>query len=333
MLNNLNILFLILTMVSSIFAISTFSWFSAWMGLELNLLSFVPLLIEQKNSSSNESALKYFLVQAMASSLFITLSLMNTFSFFSFSIFDYQNFNLLMIPLIIKLGAAPFHPWFITLMNKLNWYKAFLLATWQKIAPLCIFNYLNLNMNLVMSIAFLSLFVGAIGGLTQTMMQKILAFSSVSHLGWLLTTTLLSKQILSIYFIMYMLMNMLLFTFLYYNNIFHFNQNLSQTQLLCFSIGLLSLSGLPPFIGFLPKWMVVQNLILSKYLILSFILIAATLITLIFYIRLILNFSLLLSSSPKWFIWQTKSNLKMSKLLTFLTVSSMLGLMMFNFIF
>nr|UGS80464.1 NADH dehydrogenase subunit 2 [Lachesilla texcocana] len=308
MLNNLNILFLMLTFFSSILAVSSASWFSTWMGLELNMLSFIPLMIEQKNSSTNESALKYFLVQAMASSLFIMLCVTNTFLFFSFSFFNSQITTFLVIPLMIKLGAAPFQTWFIMLMNKLNWWKAVLLATWQKIAPLFILTYLNLNYNIIMIIALISLFTGSMSGFSQTTFQKIFAFSSVTHLGWFFSSMLVSTHLLVFYFSFYTFMNTILFMLMFSMNMFHFNQNLALKNNPAFTMGVLSLSGLPPFWGFIPKWMVIQHMIFTSQMFLAFMLIMSALVNLIFYIRLITNYSLLSSLSLKWTIMNQSTN-------------------------
>nr|UGS80451.1 NADH dehydrogenase subunit 2 [Lachesilla sp. LaspMLY] len=331
MMNNLNILFLLLTFSSSLLSISSTSWFSAWMGLELNMLSFVPLLIEQKNLFSNEAGLKYFLIQALASSLFLMFSILNTFFLFSFFIFMNFKFNPLSLPLLMKLGAPPFQTWFIMIMNKLTWYKGLLLSTWQKFAPLLILSYLELNINLITFMALLSMMIGSVGGLNQMILQKILAFSSISHLGWLFSSMLLNKNLLFIYFLIYSMISWLLFMFFSYNNIFHFNQNLSPIQLLIFSISMLSLGGLPPLLGFLPKWLIIQNLIILKYSLLTTLLIFLTLLTLFFYIRLILNFSLILSQTTKWmsfnnFFYQNKFYFILSSL-------NFSMLMLFNVIF
>nr|UGS80386.1 NADH dehydrogenase subunit 2 [Lachesilla picticeps] len=330
MLNNLNILFLMLTFFSSILAISSSSWLGAWMGLELNMLSFTPLLVEQKNSSTNENALKYFLIQAMASSLFIMFCLVTTFLFFSFSIFSSKMFNFLIIPLMIKLGAAPFQTWFIMLMNNLNWWKALLLATWQKITPLYILMYLNLNTVLIICMASLSLIMGSVGGLTQTTFQKIFAFSSVTHLGWLFSSMIISKQLLLFYFIFYMFMNTILFLMMFSMNIFFFNQNLVFKNNYTFTMSILSLSGLPPFLGFIPKWVIIQHLIVHSHLFLGMILISSALINLLFYLRLIVNYSLLSSLSMKW-LYSIRSLTQFNTFIFFMFTVTVMTLILFNF--
>nr|UGS80438.1 NADH dehydrogenase subunit 2 [Lachesilla sp. LaspGHN] len=329
MLNNLNILFMILIFSSSILSVSSSSWLGVWMGLELNMLSFIPLLIEQKNSLSNEVGLKYFLVQAMASSLFISFSIMNTFWFIPFSIFNPMNFNLLILPLLIKLGAAPFQTWFIMLMNKLNWWKALLLATWQKFTPLVILSYIFMNQIIIIMISSFSLLVGSVGGLTQTSFQKIFAFSSISHLGWIISSLLVSSQLMFLYFVLYTLMNTMLFLFMFLFNTFHFNQNLLNLQSTIFTLSILSLSGLPPFWGFISKWLVIQNLISLNQMLLTFLLIFSALINLIFYLRLITNYSMLSFSSMKWLT--DKNKISKTSLMIFFALNLM-GLLMFNFI-
>nr|UGS80321.1 NADH dehydrogenase subunit 2 [Hemicaecilius mockfordi] len=328
MLNNLNLLFLILMFSSSLLAASASSWLIAWMGLELNMLSFIPLLIEQKNSFSNESALKYFLIQAMASSMFIFLSITNTFWFFSFSIFNFQKFNYLLIPLLLKLGAAPFQAWFIMMMQTLNWWKALLLATWQKFAPLAILSYLNLYKSPLILISALSLTVGSLGGLNQTTFQKIFAFSSVSHLGWIFSSLLISKNLFFMYFLFYSFMNIILFTYMYILNFYFFNQNLSSTSHPMFFLGMLSLSGLPPFLGFIPKWMIIQHLTNQNHILMTFILIISALVNLMFYLRLIISASMLNSISLKWMNFKSLKLTTMQIMFTFSI--TILGLLLFN---
>lgn len=323
-------MFIILTFSRSILAISSSSWLGAWIGLELNILSFVPLIIEQKNSSTNEFALKYFLVQALASSLFIILCVTNTFLFFSFSIFNSQIFNFLVIPLIIKLGAAPFQTWFIILINSLNWWKALLLATWQKIAPLFILTYLNLRSIIITIIILISLFTGSLGGFSQTTFQKIFAFSSVTHLGWFFSAIIISKHLLIFYFSLYIFMNTILFIVIFIINTFYFNQNLTLNSNPSLTIGILSLRGLPPFWGFIPKWIVIQHIIFSNQIFLTLILITSALINLIFYIRLIINYSLLSTLTIKW-LSPDFSLTPSTIIINLIFIITVLSLVLFNF--
>ena len=80
------------------------------MGLEINLLSFIPLIINSKNLFSSESSLKYFLTQALASSIFL-FSIILFFLFNNFNRYEFNFYFLILLnsSLIIKIGAAPFH--------------------------------------------------------------------------------------------------------------------------------------------------------------------------------------------------------------------------------
>lgn len=328
-LNNLNLLFLILIFSRSILAISSTNWLRTWIALELNIISFIPLITESKNTSTNESALKYFLIQVVGSSLFIMISISNNFSLTIFSIYS-RSVIFLRIPLLIKLGAAPFQTWFIIIMNKINWWKALLLATWQKIAPLFILSYLNLRTKIIVFISLLSLMTGRIGGLSQITFQKIFAYSSLTHLGWLICSITNSKQLIFFYFSFYTIINTILFTILFAINAFHINQNVSYSNNFAFLTATLSLRGLPPFWGFIPKWIIIQHLIIQNQEFLAFILIISALINLFFYLRLITNYSLLSYSSFKWF-FQNSQQLKL-KITTFIFSINLVGLLTFNFL-
>nr|YP_010519738.1 NADH dehydrogenase subunit 2 [Furcilarnaca wufengensis]UXP34253.1 NADH dehydrogenase subunit 2 [Furcilarnaca wufengensis]UXP34335.1 NADH dehydrogenase subunit 2 [Furcilarnaca wufengensis] len=284
----------------SLISISANSWFSAWMGLEINLLSFIPLMSNPKNTLSNEAALKYFLVQALASITFLftttfmqmyTLPLMNNL------------FTMLTIStLLMKMGAAPFHFWFPGIMEGLNWKNCFILMTWQKIAPLVLLSYL-VKMNLfTLLIVILSIIVGSLGGLNQTSLRKLLAYSSINHLGWMIAAMFCGENLWELYFLTYSLLTLTLIYMFSILSVFHFNQNFmtinnSQPLKLFLFLTLLSLGGLPPFLGFLPKWIVIQSLISLNLYFICFIMILMTLITLFYYIRL--SFTALLITYPQ----------------------------------
>uniref|UniRef100_A0AAU7VB43 NADH-ubiquinone oxidoreductase chain 2 n=1 Tax=Stenopsocus metastictus TaxID=3074944 RepID=A0AAU7VB43_9NEOP len=301
MFNNLTILFLIMTFLGSMISVSSTTWFSAWLGLEINLISFVPLIINNKNSLLTESAMKYFIIQASASAMFIFLCVINSLTnFYQLFMINSPNIILLLIPLMIKLGAAPFQTWFITVMQGMNWFNCYLLATLQKIAPLFLMNFLFLNNQMILLFSIFSVLVGSIGGLNQTSLKKILAFSSVNHLGWMMAIGCLSKYLFVIYFLFYSFMNLFVMSFLSKNSIYQLAQNFKVTNNYNWLISILSLGGLPPFIGFIPKWMVIQTLVLNKMFLVSFIMIMTALITLFYYIRMVTATMIMNFYTQKW---------------------------------
>lgn len=290
----------------------------------------MPLIVNNKSNSITEAAIKYFVIQASASAIFIFICLVNSINnFYSIIFLETPNFILILIPLIVKLGASPFQEWFIIIIQKIDWFKCFLLSTIQKIAPLFLINFLMLNYNLILTFAILSSIVGSIGGLKQTYFKKIIAYSSVNHLGWILTTVVLSKQLLICYFIFYSIINLYSITILYKININSLTQQFKYNFYVEWVISIISLRGLPPLIGFLPKWLVIQTLISNSIFLVTSILITTALITLLFYIRIITSRLTINFSQQKWV---KPLNFKKIRMNTFILIITLSGLIIYNLI-
>nr|YP_010688237.1 NADH dehydrogenase subunit 2 [Fissuleon brevigonarcus]WBR65431.1 NADH dehydrogenase subunit 2 [Fissuleon brevigonarcus] len=334
MFNNLtNFLFLSTLILGSIISISSNSWLGAWMGLEINLLSFIPLLTNLKTSTSTESSLKYFIVQALASTtlLFVVLLL----SFHQNFSLEYNIYLNLMLnsALLMKMGAAPFHTWFPEVMEGLSWVMSFILMTWQKIAPMLLISYC-MSYNFIFFIIVTCIFVGSIGGFNQTNLRSLMAYSSINHLGWMLSSLTISLIYWFIYFLFYSVLSLSIISMFYQLNIFYFNQifsSLNNLPIIKFSLfcNFLSLGGLPPFTGFLPKWIIIQSLATTNPSLVSMMVIL-TLITLFFYIRLTYSAFMINSFQISWNKLY-KSNL--TNLSTLLNFFSLFGLTMITFFY
>nr|YP_002265484.1 NADH dehydrogenase subunit 2 [Contacyphon sp. BT0012]ACF35069.1 NADH dehydrogenase subunit 2 [Contacyphon sp. BT0012] len=330
--NNIYKIIFFTTLISgTLISISSSSWMGTWMGLEINLISFVPLISNSKNLFSSESAMKYFLVQALASTSFlfsiILLMILNSLNEFSL-----MNWSLIMIlnsSLYLKMGAAPLHFWFPEVTSKLNWSQSMILLTWQKIAPMMLLTYTMPNNIFSYLIIISSVCVGSIIGLNQTMMQKLMAYSSINHMGWMLASMLFMENIWMIYFTIYSSVTILLMMLMKNLNIFFMKQlfiNMNNSSLkFSFIINFLSLGGLPPFLGFLPKWIIIQNMINENMFMLTFIMIMMTMITLFFYLRVTFSILLINYNENNW-----KPNLKFKnkKFIFILNMISISGLVM-----
>nr|QWB85638.1 NADH dehydrogenase subunit 2 [Tragosoma depsarium] len=283
--------FLTLTM-GTLIAISSYSWMSMWIGLEINLLSMIPLLSEAKNLYPSESALKYFMTQALASSilLFSVVTSLNISEYLTPE-FNYFTPMILNSALLTKMGAAPFHAWFPEVMEGLSWPNCLIMLTWQKIAPMVLLMY-NLNMTLFLTVTIMaSSAISGILGLNQVSLRKIMAYSSINHIGWMISGMLNSQAIWFIYFLIYSIISINIIFILNIIKAFYLKQlmnslNSSKLFKFFFILNFLSLGGLPPFLGFLPKWLTINNLVKNKFLMVSLILIVSTLITLYFYLRI-----------------------------------------------
>nr|QCG69869.1 NADH dehydrogenase subunit 2 [Cyllorhynchites ursulus] len=286
------IMFLQTLLIGTLIAISSYSWLMMWIGLEINLLSMIPLMKTSKNLFPSEAALKYFITQALASSILL-FSIIISLNFNEHTQ-SYMNFYSIMImnsSLLTKMGAAPFHFWFPEVMEGLSWMNSMMMLTWQKIAPFILIMYNSKMTMFIACIIIASSIIGGIMGLNQTSIRKILAFSSINHIGWMLSSLLNSQMIWLIYFIIYSLINLnLIFIFHKFNSysISQLFNSVNKNKLIkfFFIINFLSLGGLPPFLGFLPKWLTINNLISNNFMFMSLTLIISTLITLFFYLRL-----------------------------------------------
>nr|YP_009689669.1 NADH dehydrogenase subunit 2 [Sabethes undosus]YP_009689708.1 NADH dehydrogenase subunit 2 [Wyeomyia confusa]QEE94398.1 NADH dehydrogenase subunit 2 [Sabethes undosus]QEE94450.1 NADH dehydrogenase subunit 2 [Wyeomyia confusa] len=333
-----NNIFFIMLICSSLITISSNSWLSAWMGLEINLLSFIPLMNEgKKNLMTSESSLKYFLIQAFASSILL-FSIILSMIIFNNNWLMFSNFNelLMLSTLFLKSGVAPFHFWFPNVMEGMNWINALILMTWQKIAPLILISYNSNYLFFLISIIF-SVIIGSLGGLNQISLRKLMAFSSINHLGWMLTAMMNNELLWMFYFIMYFFLSISIilmfhnFKIFYFNQIFNFSFMNPIMKFFLF-LNLLSLGGLPPFLGFLPKWLVIQNLMFLNHYFLLFIMICFSLITLFYYLRMSYSIFMLNFNKNSWMLMNNFSNKNMTFILT-MNFFSIMGLMIISLIY
>nr|YP_009532910.1 NADH dehydrogenase subunit 2 [Mantispa japonica]AYG51245.1 NADH dehydrogenase subunit 2 [Mantispa japonica] len=328
-----NLLFITMLMLGTFISICSNSWFGAWMGLEINLLSFIPLLNNSLNSLSTESSLKYFIIQALASSILLfSIIMMSMFELFSYLNMNFMLNLVLNASILIKMGAAPFHFWFPEMMEGLSWWMSFILMTWQKIAPMLLISYC-LNENFILLIMVISILIGSIGGLNQTSLRKIMAYSSINHIGWMLSSLLISNMYWYIYFSIYSFISLSIISYFNFYNIFYINQNfitmnlnpLNKFVIFC---SFLSLGGLPPFLGFLPKWMIIQNFS-SNYPMLT-LMVILTLITLYYYIRITYSAFMINYTNQKMILFNN-FNLNLNCLM--MNFMSIFGLILIMFLY
>nr|YP_010730025.1 NADH dehydrogenase subunit 2 [Leptopsylla segnis]WEF75065.1 NADH dehydrogenase subunit 2 [Leptopsylla segnis] len=309
--NSSKLLFIFMLIFSTFICISSNSWLGAWIGLEMNLLSFIPLMNNNKNLMSNEASLKYFLTQALASIILLFMICMNFINWNYFSMMFYSNIYLLLINscLLLKIGAAPFHFWFPSIMDSMNWINNMILMTWQKINPFICISYC-FNNKFIEVISLLSILIGSLGGLNSTSLRKIMAFSSISHIGWLLMAFISSEMNFWFYFMFYTLISVSLNLSFNYLKLFNVNQmltnSISSINKMAIFITLLSMGGLPPFLGFIPKWIVLESLIKENLLLISLLMVMMTLMTLYFYLRMAFSSIILNNFQMYWKISQMK---------------------------
>uniref|UniRef100_Q4FCU9 NADH-ubiquinone oxidoreductase chain 2 n=1 Tax=Traulia minuta TaxID=334777 RepID=Q4FCU9_9ORTH len=327
--NSTKLLFLSTLMMGTILSISSNSWFGVWMGLEINLLSFIPLMANNKSMMMNESSIKYFIVQAMASTMLLFSILLIQMKYPLGWEKEIIPSMMISSSLLLKIGAAPFHFWFPEVMGTSAWMNCLILMTWQKIAPMMILSYCIQIGVFIFFITITSIVIGAMGGLNQTSLQQLLAYSSISHIGWMMSSLLISENVWELYFTIYSMLSVILVLMFWQKNLFFINQIYSsmntktEIKFMMF-LSLLSLGGLPPFLGFLPKWIVMQSLIENNLTILMTIMVVLTTITLYYYLRISFSALILSYTENSWLV-SIKSK-KMSFMLPFNVMISTLGL-------
>nr|QFG38881.1 NADH dehydrogenase subunit 2 [Pararetifusus carinatus] len=327
-------MFLSVMGIGTLLSISSIHWLSIWAGLEINLIGFLPMLVYQKSMSESQSAVKYFIIQALGSSFLIFGSLMVFKMSFTWDMCinmhssSVLGFLMLIGGLCIKLGLFPFHYWLPSVMAGLSWISCLLLATWQKFAPLFLaLCLLELSESYMMVLTFCmissgSVLVGGLGGLNQTQIRALLAYSSISHLGWMMFALIHGEWTMKMYLMIYVLISVSLFLSLWYKNLGMMKninnlKNWSSMQLTVMLL-ILSLGGLPPLLGFISKWLVIMTSTVSPWMSIIFMLILGSLMSLFYYLSLF--FSMFLSNLKKFSMGGPKNHNKVIILINMLNI-------------
>nr|QOL11787.1 NADH dehydrogenase subunit 2 [Grallaria blakei]QOL11792.1 NADH dehydrogenase subunit 2 [Grallaria blakei]QOL11793.1 NADH dehydrogenase subunit 2 [Grallaria blakei] len=276
--------------------ISSNHWMMAWTGLEINTLAILPLISKPHHPRAIEATTKYFLVQATASTLLLFSSMTNAWFTGQWDITQLTHPTsclLLTIAISMKLGLAPFHFWFPEVLQGSSLTTGLLLATAMKLPPitLLLLTSHSLNPILLTLMAITSTALGGWAGLNQTQIRKILAFSSISHLGWMTIIIIYNPKLTLLTFYLYCLMTTTIFFTLNTAKALKLSTMMTTWTKIpsltaTLMLALLSLAGLPPLTGFLPKWLIIQELTKQEMTPTATIIALLSLLGLFFYLRL-----------------------------------------------
>nr|AEP04283.1 NADH dehydrogenase subunit II [Microeca papuana] len=276
--------------------ISSNHWIMAWTGLEINTLAILPLISKSHHPRAIEAATKYFLTQATASALILFSSMINAWSTGQWDITQLTHPTACLIltaAISIKLGLVPFHFWFPEVLQGSPLTTGLLLSTAMKLPPITLLYMTSssLNPTFLTSLAILSAAIGGWMGLNQTQTRKIMAFSSISHLGWMTIILIYSPKLTLLNFYLYTTMTAAVFLALNLTKALNLSTLMTtwaKTPALSamLLLTLLSLAGLPPLTGFLPKWFIIQELTKQDMALVATIISLLSLLSLFFYLRL-----------------------------------------------
>nr|BAV71563.1 NADH dehydrogenase subunit 2 [Enteromius camptacanthus] len=302
-------------------------WLLAWMGLEINTLAITPLMAQHHHPRAVEATTKYFLTQATAAAMILFASTTNAWMTGEWDINYLSNpmaNTMFMTALALKIGLAPMHFWMPEVLQGLDLTTGLILSTWQKLAPLALIiqTAQNINPLLLTLLGITSTLVGGWGGLNQTQLRKILAYSSIAHMGWMIIIMQYAPQLTLIALGTYIIMTSTAFLTLKMMSSTKINMlstAWSKNPILTATtaLALLSLGGLPPLTGFMPKWLILQELTKQDMPIIATTMALAALISLYFYLRLCYAMTLTISpnttnSQTSWRTQTTQTSLPLA---------------------
>nr|BBQ09565.1 NADH dehydrogenase subunit 2 [Dactylopterus volitans] len=280
-------------------------WLLAWMGLEMSTLAIIPLMAQHHHPRAVEATTKYFLAQATAAAMLLFASTTNAWLTGQWEITQMTHplpTIMIIMALGLKIGLAPLHTWMPEVLQGLDLTTALILSTWQKIAPFSLLLQLSPNNPtplIMMGLA--STIIGGWGGLNQTQLRKLLAYSSIAHLGWMILVLQFSPSLALLTLLTYFIMTFSTFLTFKLNNSMSINSlAISWTKAPMMTalapLILLSLAGLPPLTGFMPKWLILQELTKQGLAPLATLAALSALLSLYFYLRL--AYAMTLTASP-----------------------------------
>ena len=309
--------------------VSGHSLLTLYMGLEIMSLSLYALIASARDRAvAIEAALKYFVLGAIASGLLLygmsmiygitgSLDIAQISNFARASTLASQqtlilNFGLvfLVIGVAFKLGAVPFHMWVPDVYQGSPTSVTMFLSTVPKIAAIALLIRLLIDglgdlqhywSDLLMIIAVLSIALGSLVALMQSNIKRMLAYSTISHIGFVLlgfvTGVVEGYGAAVFYVLVYILMSLAAFGSIIVLNKNGFEadqisdyQGLSKHSpwfALIILVVMLSMAGVPPFIGFYSKLFILQQVIAEGYVILAVIAVVFAVISAYYYLQII----------------------------------------------
>jgi len=237
------------------------SWILIWVALEINTLAYCSILKNSPKSKSSELRIKYFVIQSVSSVLLVR----------SITISNSPKLTIMLIvflplmSLIVKIAASPFQEWFVRITKNSSMANAFVLITWQKLAPMFILLYQVKS--IIWPFLLLSIALGRVLQIDKTLFMEILAYSSVFNLSWMLLAITIRRTLFMIYCLIYWNSVLLVVVFLKNSKQKKINAapNSRKEKWILILI-MANLAGLPPLAGFMIKWILIKEVSVSNML-------------------------------------------------------------------
>nr|QCD14045.1 NADH dehydrogenase subunit 2 [Pseudoxenodon bambusicola] len=322
--------------LSTFMITSTTHWLMTWMCLEINTLAMTPVISKSYHPRSTEAATKYYLTQTLASTALLfatTMNAMNTSNWEMHLTTNPMSTTIITMALLMKMAAAPFHFWLPEVSQGTTTMTTLTILTWQKIAPLTILlvTHNKTNTSLLTVSAMLSIMIGGLGGLNQTQLRKLMAFSSIAHTGWILAVLTMAPNI--------SLMTFMIYTLTLTPMFLSINLTSSTTMkdigmmwtpsphlMVIMTTTILSLGGLPPLTGFMPKWFILNKMTTTNMTTEATLMAITSMLSLFIYMRLTYISSM--TTPPHTSLTPMKWRLPNNKHMTITSMLTMMALLL-----
>ena len=314
---------ILLSILGMFFMVSSNDIIVFYLGLELQSLSlYILASIDRDNLKSSESGIKYFILSALSSGLLLYgCSLLYGFS-------GSTNFDLIanelnkenigavfamvfiLVGLAFKISAVPFHMWTPDVYEGAPTSITSYFAVVPKVAGLAVLikfmvipfsNILSEWQTIIIFISIASMILGAVAAISQKNIKRLLAYSSIGHIGYALagvaTGNISGYQSAIVYISIYVIMNIGIFSCLYLlKKDGEYKENISDLSgvskkhpllAISFLIILFSLAGIPPLGGFFAKFYIFSAVLEQQMYTLAIIGLLTTVISAFYYLKII----------------------------------------------
>lgn len=267
--------FLFIYLISFIIVIRREDWFLVWMGLEINIMSFLILIYRRYRIGVVESCLKYFFIQRIGSVLFIRIFYLNY----------YIVGRILFLILRFRIGAGPFFYWFPSICSSIDWISCYILIIFQKIIPLLL---IGIFIHWILwFVVIVSLIMGVLGSFNQRNIKQLIAYSSIHHLGWIIIIIMGGRRMRwLLYLILYILVLFRVVGLLLKDDVIDLSTIFESKYKTIFMIRILRIAGIPPLLGFFLKWIALIRIVEINIIYLM-ILVLVSIVILYIYIRIV----------------------------------------------
>ncbi len=320
-----SIVFLI-SIVGMLLMISSNDLLSLFMSMELQSLSlYILVSFSREDFISSEAGVKYFIIGSLSTCIFLfgtslIYGLVGSTSFNEISLFMSELYStptmlivgliFILVSLSLKISAAPFHMWTPDVYQGAPSIVTTLLSTLPKIAAfgvlirLLVYPFGEIIVDwgkILIILSITSMIIGSLGALLQTDLKRLMAYSTINHIGFILMALIPGSEdgitSICIYLIFYVTMNLGMFLFILNMQRDQVNvtsikdlSGLYKSQPLiagCLSIILFSMAGIPPLAGFIGKLIILNIIIDNNLFYLAIIAVLTSVIAAFYYIRLI----------------------------------------------